>query len=124
MSYYQDLETSQVSIDREQTDLIVGRFRFSRNLQLFKGHFPGNPMLPGVLQIGMVKYCIEQCLEQAFDLHSVKKTKFSSRIDPEDPISVEIRLSEREEKTLAVKATIKTAGTIAGKATLILTASC
>ena len=76
-----------------QTTGITAQFCFSADLDLFAGHFPGNPILPGIVQIEMVKFTLEQARGTSFRIQSIKKTKFSNLIHPDTPIHLSIRLT-------------------------------
>lgn len=121
MNCYQDLKRSELSISRDNDGRIIGKFRFDNRLSLFQGHFPGNPILPGIFQIEMVRYCLEQYLKTSLHLSMVRKTKFSSLIHPDVVVSVEITINQHEADLWSVKALVKAADVIAGKANLTLT---
>ena len=121
MSCYQDLKNSELSIIKENDHRITARFLFKKQLEFFEGHFPGNPILPGVFQIEMVKYILEKSLQTSLCLHSIKKTKFSNLIHPDTVIVVEITINRTEKALFDVKAIVRTEDVIAGKTNLILT---
>jgi 3-hydroxyacyl-[acyl-carrier-protein] dehydratase len=120
MNCYQDLKQSELSISRDNDGRIIGKFRFDNRLPLFQGHFPGNPILPGIFQIEMVRYCLEKYLKTSLHLSMVRKTKFSSLIHPDVVVSVEITINQHEADLWNVKALVKAADVIAGKANLTL----
>ncbi|MCX6267246.1 MAG: 3-hydroxyacyl-ACP dehydratase [Bacteroidetes bacterium] len=49
---------------------------------IFKGHFPGNPVVPGVCQIQMVKELVEKAVVHRLNLISSDNVKFLSMITP------------------------------------------
>ncbi|MDN3599523.1 hypothetical protein QWY89_12785 [Mucilaginibacter myungsuensis] len=67
---------------------------------IFAGHFPGQPVLPGVCMMQMVKEAIETHLGQKTDLVKAADLKFLSMIDPgQTPVlSLEIKLTALEER--------------------------
>jgi len=119
MNLTTDLKNSLVASsdigDQEMTAL----FCFSGNLDLFAGHFPGNPILPGIVQIEMVKFAVEQAHGNRFWIRAIKKTKFASLIRPDIPIHLSIRMTPSDDE-LSVRATLKTENKIAGKINLLL----
>jgi 3-hydroxyacyl-[acyl-carrier-protein] dehydratase len=50
--------------------------------QIFKGHFPGNPVVPGVCQIQMVTEILEEIFNKKFRLIHADNIKFLSLINP------------------------------------------
>lgn len=49
---------------------------------IFKGHFPENPVVPGVCTMAMVKECCEMILSRSLRYDSVREVKFLSAIVP------------------------------------------
>lgn len=121
MGCSQDLENSEISILKENDRQIMATFLFKKSLEFFKGHFPGNPILPGIFQIEMVKYILEKSLNTPLCLQSVKKTKFSNLIHPDTAVKVEITINRVEKTLVDVKAIVKIKNVIAGKINLNLT---
>ena len=121
MGCYQDLNNSEISILKENNYRITATFLFAKSLEFFKGHFPGNPILPGIFQIEMVKYILEKSLHTPLCLQSVKKTKFSNLIHPDTMVEVEITINRVEKTLVDVKAIVRAEDVIAGKINLILT---
>jgi 3-hydroxyacyl-[acyl-carrier-protein] dehydratase len=72
----------------------TAEFSFNRRLPVFQGHFPQRPLLPGVLQIEMVRYAAEQNLGYPCDIAEISKTKFRGEIKPEDTIIVNVAVSK------------------------------
>lgn len=50
----------------------------------FQGHFPGNPILPGVAQIAMVFELIRQSLQADLRVTRVSRVRFKQMILPDD----------------------------------------
>lgn len=119
MNLTTDLKNSLIASSGIQDQQITAQFCFSGDLDLFTGHFPGNPILPGIAQIEMVKYAVELAHDTLFGIRSIKKTKFARLIHPDIPIHLSIRLAPSD-NMLSVTATLKTEGQIAGKINLML----
>ena len=60
------------------------------NLLYFDGHFPGRPILPGVVQIDWVIACGRQCFDLPPLFRGVYALKFQRVIPPETPVRLEI----------------------------------
>jgi 3-hydroxyacyl-[acyl-carrier-protein] dehydratase len=52
------------------------------NHPIYQGHFPGNPVVPGVCQIQMVKELVEKVVRQPLNLRESDNIKFLSMINP------------------------------------------
>ena len=54
----------------------------------FDGHFPGEPILPGVAQIGMVLDAIRNARNQDLKISSVRRVRFKRIIKPDDRLKI------------------------------------
>ena len=54
----------------------------------FRGHFPGEPILPGVAQIGMVIDAIRQARNQDLNVSGVRRVRFKQIIRPDDTLKL------------------------------------
>ncbi|GEM_PF-925899 len=125
MGLYTDIRQSLVSVSKNPDKSICGEFNFASDLEMFRGHFPGNPILPGIAQIEMVKCLVEMVLEKKLTLREIQKTKFSHMIQPETPVSVTITLpppmeAPRKNPDIQVKAGVRIPGSPAGKINMTL----
>jgi len=60
---------------------------------IFKGHFPGQPVLPGVCMMQMVKEVTEAYHEKKLRLQKARELKFLSFIDPVEHAVIQMELS-------------------------------
>ena len=120
MGAYQDLEKSRLSVTQISESEIQATFLFDEGLALFKGHFPGHPILPGIFQLEMVKNVMEKITEKRFTIQTVKKTKFLHVIRPGEQVALSLAVSFLDVRSSTVKAVIRINDTIAGKANLVL----
>jgi len=49
---------------------------------IFKGHFPGSPVLPGVCMIHIIKSVLEKHFERKLNLISAQTIKFNLPVNP------------------------------------------
>jgi 3-hydroxyacyl-[acyl-carrier-protein] dehydratase len=49
---------------------------------IYQGHFPGNPVVPGVCQVQMVKELVEKAVNHSLTLFESDNIKFLSMINP------------------------------------------
>jgi 3-hydroxymyristoyl/3-hydroxydecanoyl-(acyl carrier protein) dehydratase len=57
----------------------------------FRGHFPGNPVLPGIAQLAMVFETIRQSLREDLRVTQVSRVRFKQMILPDDRLSVRVK---------------------------------
>jgi 3-hydroxymyristoyl/3-hydroxydecanoyl-(acyl carrier protein) dehydratase len=58
------------------------------NSPWFSGHFPGEPILPGVAQLGMVYDAIKQVYGNNLIISEIKRIKFKQIIKPNEKIQI------------------------------------
>ncbi len=54
----------------------------------FDGHFPGEPVLPGVAQLGMVFDVISKARNRELKISSVRRVRFKGIIRPDDTLKI------------------------------------
>jgi len=57
---------------------------------IFSGHFPGNPIMPGVCMMQIIKELTEQITGETLMMQSLSNVKFMALINPE--VTPELRL--------------------------------
>ena len=78
----------------------------------YEGHFPGNPVSPGVCNIQMIKECAEQLAEKRFLLGYISRCKLSAVVTPQTTPKLCIRMSLSEADGLYdIKAVVSDADT-------------
>lgn len=78
---------------------------------VFAGHFPGNPIVPGVCTLNMITDTLQQHVSAGLSLHSASNVKFLQLIRPDH--RPELRLSWTEtEAGLDVQATLQLDSTV------------
>jgi hypothetical protein len=73
-------------------------FFFDQDFVGFDGHFPGNPMLPGVVQI--MAAALTAATDGPKRLIQLRRTKFVSMVRPGDAMSVRARCRDLPEGIL------------------------
>ena len=76
--------------------------------RVYTGHFPGNPVSPGVCSIQMIKECAEQLSGRRLFLAYLAKCRFSTVITPKTTPRLWLRmyLSEDGFEMYSIKATL------------------
>ena len=64
--------------------------------EVFKGHFPENPVMPGVCMMQVVKELAEQITSRTLMLHKLTNAKFMALINPETNPVVKLELEVRD----------------------------
>lgn len=72
---------------------------------IFKGHFPDQPVTPGVCMMQIVKELTEQVLERSLFMYKSSNVKFMALINPEihQDLKLEIDISGSDESDYKVK---------------------
>lgn len=81
-------------------DLGNGDYRvyisLNKNHAIFQGHFPGNPVTPGVCMMQIVKELTESIIGKKLFLTSASNVKFMAIINPEETPDLLIELNIAE----------------------------
>lgn len=80
---------------------------------VFKGHFPGQPVMPGVCMLMLIEDCVCDALAKRLRLEYIKSCKFTSVVDPGQDKELEAAFTITP--GLALQATLSAAGAIALK---------
>lgn len=67
-------------------------FLFPADFVGFAGHFPGNPILPAIVQLAVVRFLMERALGQGVVPAFYQKIKFKGQIRPGDLVTVKIAI--------------------------------
>ena len=76
------------NIKRSSSNEILADAMASGKSPWFSGHFPGEPILPGVAMLGMVFDAIKQACGKNIKISGVKRVKFKQIIKPGDKIQI------------------------------------
>lgn len=81
--------------------------------EVFRGHFPGQPVMPGVCMLAIIKDCVEDALGKEVRLAYIRSCKFTAVVDPGKTTALEAAFTLTP--TLCLQATLTAAGAIALK---------
>jgi len=62
---------------------LTAEIRIIRGHPLFDGHFPGNPLLPGVCTVQIIKELLEEALQQPLRMTKASNIKYLGFINPD-----------------------------------------
>ncbi|HOZ73836.1 MAG TPA: 3-hydroxyacyl-ACP dehydratase [Flavobacterium sp.] len=73
--------------------------------EVFKGHFPGNPIMPGVCMMQIIKELTEQITGCQLVLQTLSNVKFMALINPDvtPELRLELDIIETEDGLVKVK---------------------
>jgi 3-hydroxyacyl-[acyl-carrier-protein] dehydratase len=75
--------------------------------EVYKGHFPGNPVSPGVFNIRMIKECTERIVGKNLLISVISQCKFSAVVSPQTTPELKMTVGVTEaENSYKVKATL------------------
>lgn len=75
--------------------------------EIFKGHFPGNPIMPGVCMIQIIKELTEKITQSTLMIQTLANVKFMALINPENnpELRLELDVTITEDNLVKVKNT-------------------
>lgn len=107
-------------IERTGPETVVRRYRFAPGFVGFSGHFPGNPILPAIVQVCAVVSLAEEEGGKTLRLAAVRSAKFLSPIRPDEEVSISYRRRVDSVEDIC-DATLSVAGTTSAVFQLRLT---
>jgi 3-hydroxymyristoyl/3-hydroxydecanoyl-(acyl carrier protein) dehydratase len=75
-------------MNRSEENEITADIHVPSDSPWFDGHFPGEPILPGVAQIGMVFDAIRKARKRDLRISSVRRVRFKRIIRPDDQLKI------------------------------------
>ena len=82
---------------------IRARFDIPRDHPCFPGHFPGQPILPGVLLLERVMSLAQTSLGQPHDEYTIYNVKFLAAVIPGDALDVQLARTNLNEYKFTVR---------------------
>mgnify|MGYP003586348840 FL=1 len=85
----------------EKTDNggFIANIKLNQNHDIFNGHFPGNPVTPGVCMMQIVKELTEGFIGRKLFLKSASNVKFMAIINPFETPELALKLDIAESET-------------------------
>ena len=83
------------------------KIRINANHDVFKAHFPGNPIVPGVLQIQMITDLLEARFKRHLYMNEIRNIKFITVLIPNSEEELSFQLNKLEKYESGVKATVQ-----------------
>lgn len=106
----------EIKEDSVRDDTQTTSITLNPECDVFKGHFPGNPVTPGVCMLQIIKEITENRMECSLFMKKVSNVKFMAVINPEKtPELLIINDFKEVEGDIKVKSSVKFDDTIALK---------
>lgn len=104
------------SYEKADNGSFTANILLNRDHDIFKGHFPGNPVTPGVCMMQIIKELAEEFIGRKLFLKTASNVKFMAIINPFETPELKMILDITENETeVKVKNTTSFGETIALK---------
>ena len=102
----QDFYTVQ-SLEKGEGQKYTAHIMLNAGHEVFKGHFPGNPVTPGVCMMQIIKELTQQVTGESLVMKNASNIKFMALINPEvtPKLKLELEITETENGMVKVKNT-------------------
>ncbi|MCV6628924.1 MAG: 3-hydroxyacyl-ACP dehydratase [Flavobacteriaceae bacterium] len=85
-------------------DKIDAQIHINKDHEVFDGHFPNNPVMPGVCMIMIVKELTEKATSKELFLRKASNIKFMSVINPQSHPDLDMVIQmEKDTESISVK---------------------
>jgi 3-hydroxymyristoyl/3-hydroxydecanoyl-(acyl carrier protein) dehydratase len=85
-------------VRRDQSGAVSAQAGTPGDSPWFSGHFPGEPILPGIAQLHMALEALRAATPEGFRLIGVRRVRFKQVIRPEEPLTVTVKPETGKEK--------------------------
>ena len=87
----------KVTATENTSEGILAAVHLNKNHEIFKGHFPGNPVMPGVCMIQIIRELTEEAIGKDLFLTVSSNIKFMAIINPEKNPDLKLTIDINEE---------------------------
>ncbi|MBS1747598.1 MAG: 3-hydroxyacyl-ACP dehydratase [Bacteroidetes bacterium] len=81
----------------EDNNMVIARVELDVGHSIFKGHFPGQPVLPGACMLQMNKELLEHFFEMQLQLKKADDIRFSAMVVPAESPFLEFQVLYKKE---------------------------
>ena len=83
---------------------IISKIKLNSNHRIYSGHFPNNPITPGVVQVQIVKEILEYIYKKELRLISMSRCNFLKILNPNETpfVTIDISISENPFQVSAI----------------------
>ena len=79
-------------LEKKDEEKYIASIFLNSNHAIFKGHFPGNPVTPGVCMMQIIKELSQEIMKSSLMMTSSSNVKFLALINPEKNPNLELEL--------------------------------
>ena len=109
---------SLISADILSSNEIIMETEVRPDSPWFSGHFPGEPILPGVAQIEMALDAIKRLNQKSLRISGVKRIRFKQVIRPDDKLIITVAPHKKDALSYLFRITAN--GELAGNGILMV----
>lgn len=84
---------------KKQVDALDAEIKLNPDHEVYKGHFPGQPVLPGVIQLQIIKEVLENALGIHLMIREVVVAKYMRPVTPGENPFLSIRIEHKQSET-------------------------
>lgn len=89
---------SLVSLQQNGLDEMTATVTTDESSPWYSGHFPGDPILPGVAQLDMVVEVISALRQEKFSVSSLSRVKFRKPIRPGEFLDIHVATDKKPDR--------------------------
>ncbi len=106
----------KITANEKTAEGILATVHLNKDHAIFKGHFPGNPVMPGVCMIQIIKELTEEAIGKNLFLSVSSNIKFMAIINPEKNPDLQLLIDISEDNDeVKIKNTTSFSETVALK---------
>lgn len=91
-----------------QDEVDIFHVSLNSDCNVYKGHFPNEPISPGVCNIQMIKECLERIIDHPVLLHTIQQCRLTTLITPitHPQLDVRIQIKQQDNDCILFTATL------------------
>ena len=84
--------------EQGEKDAVIYHIRLNPTHAIFGAHFPGNPITPGVCQIGIVEELVSKQIDKNVKVTGISNIKYMSTLSPTEHETLDVQISSIKEQ--------------------------